>query len=413
MEETNELAQNFLPIFTKEVALQRYQDVKDFVDSVLKEGVDYGKNAGTDRPTLLKPGAEKLCTFFGLTPRYVLEVVVEDWLGEKYREALFYYRFKCQLFRGNSQMGEGIGSSSSWEAKYRYRWVDEAAVARLRLDKQMLPTRGGPISEFVFAVDKAETSGAYGKPAEYWDRWRRAIEDGSARRIQKTKKDGTSSPAYEMNATFYRVPNADFADIVNTVQKMAQKRAHVAATLSATNTSDYFTQDLEDFIEVVAPPTPEATTPEVVSSDRDRSIDIGQHAPNTRGAQQYVLEQKMKELKETQAPELYPASSAAPHGVPPPVVEMWGRMTSIETRCEEFAALKAKLVEVCGEEEGLRRYRQKLLLYVSPGADGKVHSNQIAKNAEKARRCAHEMWQTIRNYQQASSEEVTEEDIPR
>jgi len=39
MEETNELAQNFLPIFTKEVALQRYQDVKDFVDSVLKEGL--------------------------------------------------------------------------------------------------------------------------------------------------------------------------------------------------------------------------------------------------------------------------------------------------------------------------------------------------------------------------------------
>src|SRR3982751_1948675 len=401
--ERKELAENFLPIFTSEVALERYQAFKDFVSRVLKAGVDYGKVPGSERHTLLKPGAEKLCTFFGLTPRYVAEVVIEDWRGEKHGEPLFYYRFKCQLFRGTFQMGEGIGSSSNWESKHRYRWVDEATVSRLGLDKQTLPTRGGPISEFEFAINKAETSGACGKPAEYWDRWRRAIEDGSARRIQKTKKDGTSSPAYEMNATFYRVPNADFADIVNTVQKMAQKRAHVAATLSATNTSDYFTQDLEDFIEVVAPPTPEATP-----------IDIGQNAPNMRGAQQYVLEQKLQELKELKEepdpPLARPLSALA---VPGEVLLMWGRMTSIETRCQEFAALKAKLVEVCGEEEGLRRYQQKLLLYVSPGADGKVHSNQIAKNAEKSRKCALEMWQTSQNYQRASAEEATEEDIPR
>ena len=35
-------------------------------------------------------------------------------------------------------------------------------------------------------------------------------------------------------------------DIVNTLKKMAQKRAYVGAVLMATNTSDFFTQDLED-----------------------------------------------------------------------------------------------------------------------------------------------------------------------
>src|SRR3982751_2528882 len=398
--ERKELAENFLPIFTSEVALERYQAFKDFVSRVLKVGVDYGKVPGSDRHTLLKPGAEKLCTFFGLTPRYVAEVVIEDWSGEKHGEPLFYYRFKCLLFRGTFQMGEGIGSSSNWESKHRYRWVDEATVSRLGLDKQTLPTRGGPISEFEFAINKAETSGAYAKPAEYWDRWRCAVEEGVARRIQKAKKDGTSSPAYEMNATFYRVPNAEFADIINTVQKIAQKRAYVAATLSATNASDYFTQDLEDYIDV------EATTPEVVS------IDIGQNAPNTRGAQQHVLQQKLQALKQD-ATTVTDARVIPQTSVPEEVLLMWGRMISIETRCQEFAALKAKLVEVCGEEEGLRRYRQKLLLYVSPGADGKVHSNQIAKNAEKSRKCALEMSQTIQNYQRASAEEATEEDIPR
>ncbi len=45
-----------------------------------------------------------------------------------------------------------------------------------------------------------------------------------------------------------QIKNPDIADQTNTILKMAQKRAFVAATLIATNTSDYFTQDMEDFI---------------------------------------------------------------------------------------------------------------------------------------------------------------------
>ena len=36
------------------------------------------------------------------------------------------------------------------------------------------------------------------------------------------------------------------ADLVNTIQKMAQKRALIAATLLAVNASEFFTQDVED-----------------------------------------------------------------------------------------------------------------------------------------------------------------------
>jgi hypothetical protein len=35
---------------------------------------------------------------------------------------------------------------------------------------------------------------------------------------------------------------------VNTIQKMAQKRALIAATLLAVNGSEFFTQDIEDRI---------------------------------------------------------------------------------------------------------------------------------------------------------------------
>jgi hypothetical protein len=50
---------------------------------------------------------------------------------------------------------------------------------------------------------------------------------------------------------------------VNTILKMAQKRALIAATLIATGASDYFTQDMEDFIQgeftEVRQPAPAAT----------------------------------------------------------------------------------------------------------------------------------------------------------
>jgi len=42
-------------------------------------------------------------------------------------------------------------------------------------------------------------------------------------------------------------------DLENTILKMAQKRAKVAATLDAFALSDRFTQDLEDIVEVAAP----------------------------------------------------------------------------------------------------------------------------------------------------------------
>jgi len=45
-------------------------------------------------------------------------------------------------------------------------------------------------------------------------------------------------------------------DIRNTVQKMAEKRAFVSAVLMATGASDIFTQDIEDFPELLEPAIP-------------------------------------------------------------------------------------------------------------------------------------------------------------
>lgn len=243
-------AEDFMPLMRVDQAVERKGMINQFIAKVLVENEDYGKMpGGQTKKVLMKPGAEKLCSIFGLSPRYVKEIIVEDWTGEKHGgEPLFSYEYRCQLYRGERFMGEAIGSCNSWEAKYRYRWMPEDQV-RERADFDRLMKRGSvkTIFEPVFALDKRETDGKYGKPAQYWDDWQQAITDKTARftkkLLGKKEYDGWER---QVDTTLYRVPNPDVADVINTCQKMAQKRALVAAVLVVTNCSDAFTQDLED-----------------------------------------------------------------------------------------------------------------------------------------------------------------------
>jgi hypothetical protein len=234
------------PVTDIKTALARYNDFKEFVSKVLVKDHDYGEIPGTKKPTLLKAGAEKLGAFFGIRPVFVLQESVNDWTGKDHGEPFFFREYKCQGYRNGELIGEGIGSCNSFEKKYRYRWMNELEVPG-NIDKSTLEFQDGSISEFAFAIQKAETSGKYGKPAEYWQRFKDAIDNGTAKQITRKTKKGEDMDAYEIGGKLYAVPNRDVADQVNTIDKMAQKRALVAMILIATNASDYFTQDMEDF----------------------------------------------------------------------------------------------------------------------------------------------------------------------
>jgi hypothetical protein len=94
-------------------------------------------------------------------------------------------------------LGSGVGSCNSREKKYAARWVFERDVPA-HLDLEKLP-----------------------------------------------KKEGVSK---KNNRPYvqYRVPNPEIFDLVNTIEKMACKRALVAAMISVTRSAGIFTQDLED-----------------------------------------------------------------------------------------------------------------------------------------------------------------------
>ncbi len=92
-----------VPAAALDQILATYQLKKDFIAKVLKEGVDYGVTPGTnDKPSLKKAGAEKMATFFGLTPTFESVETVEDWIGIDHDdEPFFYYWQKCTLRRGD------------------------------------------------------------------------------------------------------------------------------------------------------------------------------------------------------------------------------------------------------------------------------------------------------------------------
>ena len=184
------------------------------MQEVLKENIDYGKIPGTgDKPTLLKAGAENLSFMFGLRPTFDLVDSIEDWDA-----GLFYYRYRCTLSGGDGRIvANSEGSCNSRETKYRYRNAKAKcpSCGAESISKSKYPPRDNP----------------NGTPGWYC---RDCKAQFAANDPQITGQDNG------------KVENTEPFELVNTIQKMAQKRALVAAVLIGTGASQFFTQDVED-----------------------------------------------------------------------------------------------------------------------------------------------------------------------
>lgn len=240
---------NALIVIDPHAAVASAKARKDIVvamqqSQILRAGVDFGVVPGSAKPSLLKPGAERLCAALGLDPRFETLTAIEDWYAA---EPLFFYRIICRLIHIESglEVATGIGSCNSRESKYRWRWVSEDRLPP-DVNKAVLENKVTTVREPAFAIEKAETSGQYGKPAAYWQQFKDAIAAGTARAVKMPKRNGGEMDAYEIGGTLYRVPNDDVFSLVNTIEKMAAKRALVAAVLIGANASEFFTQDIED-----------------------------------------------------------------------------------------------------------------------------------------------------------------------
>lgn len=199
--------------------------VQEVMKSVMRDGEHYGVIPGTPKPTLYKAGSEKLCLVFRLDPEYEIVEQIRD-------ELHLTITTRCVLFHipSGQRRGSGMGSCSTRESKYGWR---NGARKCPKCGKE--------------AIIKGKE--------EYGGGW-----------VCFKKKDGCNAKFKDGDASIEgqsleRVENPDLPDQYNTVLKMSNKRALVAAVLNVTAASDIFTQDLEDLPEGErsAPPKQERT----------------------------------------------------------------------------------------------------------------------------------------------------------
>jgi hypothetical protein len=104
------------PVYAKAIALTaaHYKVMVAFVSAQMQQGIDYETIPGTNKPTLLKPGAEKLCRLFNLRPNFNLIQSVVN-----FEKPIFHYHYRCSLYRSGEMVGEGDGCANSMENKYQ------------------------------------------------------------------------------------------------------------------------------------------------------------------------------------------------------------------------------------------------------------------------------------------------------
>ncbi len=194
---TTEVAIQAPPAQSLALTAQEIRAMVNLIQQVLKsvfvKDVHYGTIPGTPKPTLFKPGAEKILVLFMLNAKPVIEdLSTPDEI--RYRVSIM---INHQVTK--NEIGWGVGECSSNETKYK--WIATK-----------------------FPTD-----------------WDACPED----RRREIWKQGKEKP--------YKVQQvrANISDVANTVLKMAKKRALVDATLTCTAASDVFDQDIEDMPEGV------------------------------------------------------------------------------------------------------------------------------------------------------------------
>jgi len=163
--------------------------IQEVMKAVMQKDVHFGTIPGTPKPTLYKPGAEKIMATFRLSA----EPFVEDLSSpDEVR-----YRTKVKIVHQTTGivLGWGIGECSSNETKYK--WV--RPVCRQEFDETPEDRRR--------------------------EKWQKKY-GGGVEKIPQIR------------------PN--LADSSNTVLKMSKKRALIDGVLTTTAASDIFTQDIED-----------------------------------------------------------------------------------------------------------------------------------------------------------------------
>jgi hypothetical protein len=189
---------------------ERLKVIEQAMTTNMREGVDYGRVPGTDKPALFKSGSEKLSVLFKLDVQLRSEKHYEEGGHLTVETSATVYDIAT-----GARIGFGEGLCTTREKKYGKR---QASRVCPNCSKE--------------AIIKGK--------AEYGGGW-----------VCFHKKGGCGAKFPDdaeeiVGQTVGEIENPDLPDTWNTVVKMAEKRARVSAVLAVTGASAIFTQDLDE-----------------------------------------------------------------------------------------------------------------------------------------------------------------------
>ena len=234
--------------------VQRLGVIRNAMATAMEEGIDYGLIPGAQKPSLFKPGAEKLGVLFQLDVQIVNE---KTWGPGDHLTVVSH----ATVYHAPTQtrMGYGEGICTTREKKYGKRQ-----------GQRVCPDCDQP------AIIKGKQ--------EYGGGW-----------VCFKKKGGCgnkwSDGADVIESQVSEIDNPEIPDLWNTVDKMASKRSRIDAILAVTGASALFTQDLEDMAENPDPvPVPaKPDKPRLLTDDERKRVNdaitrAGRKIPDTYAA---------------------------------------------------------------------------------------------------------------------------------
>ena len=96
-----------------EGTMQKITQFQQVIQRTLHQNHDFGVVPGTSKPTLLKPGAEKILMMMGLRSEFEIVDSTRD-----FEKGFFQYQVRCKLYKGDVLVTEGLGSCNTKERKY-------------------------------------------------------------------------------------------------------------------------------------------------------------------------------------------------------------------------------------------------------------------------------------------------------
>ena len=212
-----------------QATMNKISQFQQVIQKTLHQGHDFGVIPGTDKPTLLKPGAEKILMMMGLRSEFEIADSTRD-----FEKGFFQYQVRCRLLKGDMVLTEGLGACNTRERKYLKmdpytidNTVLKMAKKRAMVDAALLVASLSDV--FTQDIEDLDLNGQQTRRQRYYTDQDGTISKAQAKRMFAISKGNADIVRQVLQEYGYErsdeVKKTEYDAICSKVEKLAQEGA--------------------------------------------------------------------------------------------------------------------------------------------------------------------------------------------